>query len=167
MARIYFVLLAVLFFPYGAQAYERRGGTETDYAAIEALEDVWIDRYRARDINGLVDLYTTDAWIMARKRKLVRGHDEIKTLFQAIMGNTKVDMVTNNEELVVKGDWAWSIATFMITYESVDPDGKSLGAPVQDFGRALLVYQKGADGKWRISRDIDTPTPDAEVLKPK
>ena len=151
------LLLAVLSLP--AAAYERAGGTETDYAALEAIGEQWAEAYRTEDLEGLVDLYTEDAWVMARRQPLRRGHAELREFFGGLIGQYDLDVRFYMEELVVDGDFAHSIAKFALTYGSRD------GAPaIQDHGRALILYTRGEDGKWRIWRDMDNVTPDAEGL---
>jgi ketosteroid isomerase-like protein len=54
---------------------------------------------------------------------------------------------------VVSDDWAYE----RYTYKSVDtprPDGPAAGTPVvTDTGNGINIYQRGADGKWRVARD--------------
>lgn len=145
-------------------AYERRGGTEADYAAIEAIEKEWQEAYGNRDFDALANLYTEDGWVMARRRPAMRGRDEIKDFFASVAENTKLAVTFDVEELEVIGDHAWNTARFALTYQPMD-DIHGTG-PIHDFGRALIIYKKGDDGRWRIHRDMDTPTPDAEDMTP-
>lgn len=144
-----------------AEAYEKRGGTAADYAAIEAIEVEWQAAYGARDFEALADLYTEDGWVMARRRSAMRGRAEIRDFFAAVAENTKLAVVFDVEELEVIDDHAWNTARFALTYQSMTG-----GKPVHDFGRALIIYKKGDDGRWRIHRDMDTPSPDAENMTP-
>ena len=144
-----------------AWSYEKRGGTAEDYAAIEEIEVRWQDAYGARDFDALADLYTEDGWVMARRQPAMRGRAQIRAFFQSIAEGTKLAVTFDVEELEVIGDYAWNTARFALTYQSL-----SGGEPVHDFGRALILYKKGLDGLWRIHRDMDTPTPDAEDMSP-
>jgi uncharacterized protein (TIGR02246 family) len=144
-----------------AADYPRRGGAEADYAAIAAIEVAWQTAYGARDFEALADLYTEDGWVMARRRPAMRGRAEIASFFATVAQDTRLAVTFDVEELEVIGDHAWNTARFALTYQSM-----SGGEPVHDFGRALIIYKRGEDGKWRIHRDIDTPTPDAEDMPP-
>lgn len=155
------VIGSVLICSMPVNAYERRGGTPADYAAIEAIEVKWQAAYGARDFEKLADLYTEDGWVMARRRPAMRGRDEIRDFFASVAENTRLAVTFDVEELEVIGDYAWNTARFALTYQSL-----SGGEPVHDFGRALILYKKGEDGEWRIHRDMDTPTPDAEDMIP-
>ena len=151
------LLITLLALP--AQAYERSGGTEADYKALEQIGDAWAEAYRNEDLEGLVDLYTEDAWVMARRQPLRRGHEELRAFFGGLIGQFDLDVQFYMEELVVDDDFAHSIARFALTYGAPD------GAPaINDHGRALILYTRGDDGKWRIWRDMDNVTPDAEGL---
>jgi uncharacterized protein (TIGR02246 family) len=141
--------------------YEKRGGTETDYAAIDEIEVQWQAAYGARDFEALADLYTEDGWVMARRRPAMRGREEIRDFFASVAEDTKLAVTFDVEEMEVIGRYAWNVARFALTYQSM-----SGGDPVHDFGRALIVYKKGDDGQWRIHRDMDTPTPDAADMTP-
>lgn len=155
-----FVGLALIS-PLPAEAYEKRGGTSADYAAIEAVELKWQAAYGARDFGALADLYTEDGWVMARRRPAMRGREEIRDFFASVAESTRLAVTFDVEELEVIGDHAWNTARFALTYQSMNG-----GDPVHDFGRALILYRKGEDGQWRIHRDMDTPTPDAEDMTP-
>ena len=157
-------ILTALFFILGAvpaSSYEKRGGTAEDYAAIESIEARWQTAYGARDFEVLAELYTEDGWVMARRQPAVRGRTQIRDFFQSVAEGTKLAVSFDVEELEVIGDYAWNTARFALTYQSM-----SGAEPVHDFGRALILYKRGADGQWRIHRDMDTPTPDAEDMSP-
>ena len=139
--------------------FEKSGGTPADYAAIDAIVDLWQQAYKSKDLGVLTDLYTADGWIMARRSPAMRGRDRIHDFFAGVSEKSEVAINFEMEEIHVIGDYAWSVALFAITYQPV-----AGGEPTYDSGRAFILYQKGEDGKWRIHRDIDTPTPDSDRL---
>ena len=100
---------------------------------------------------------------MARGRPKLAGRDAIRAALGRLSGGRPVTIEIVEEELVVAGDWAWSVAEFAVTYGSAADDEP----PGTDHGRALLIYQKGSDGRWRIHRDIDTHAPDVSIAPPK
>ena len=145
-----------------AAAAEYRGGTQADYDAIDAITPTWKAAYLAGDVDALVDLYTEDAWVQARREPIVRGRAAMRPLFEALVNFEGLDVVFEREELWVYPDLglAHGMAKFLITVTAED------GSKIYDPGRALLMYKKGEDGTWRIWRDIDTPTPDARDMLP-
>lgn len=136
--------------------YQKRGGTEEDYAAIDAIEVQWQAAYGARDFEVLADLYTEYGWVMARRRPAMRGREETRNFFVSVAEYTNLAVTFGVEKLEAIARFAWNVARFALTYQSM-----SDREPVYDFGRALILYKKGYDGQWRIHRDMDTPTPDA------
>lgn len=160
-ASLHLACLSMILMCSPSWGYEKRGGTDEDYAAIDAIEVQWQAAYGARDFEALADLYTEDGWVMARRRPAMRGREDIRGFFESVAEDTKLAVTFDVEELEVIGRYAWNVARFALTYQSM-----SGGDPVHDFGRALIVYKKGDDGQWRIHRDMDTPTPDAADMTP-
>ena len=130
---------------------------EADRAAINAIGDLWMEAYQAGDHDRIVDLYTEDAWIMARGRPKLEGREAIGRSFGGLAAGRQVDIDILVEEIQVIGDYAWLVSEFTVNYEAED------GTVEQSLGRSLLIYQRGADGKWRIHRDMDTPAPDVDM----
>lgn len=51
-------------------------------------------------------------------------------------------------ELVVNGDWAFERYKYRVTDTS-----RKNGSVSKDEGKAMLIYHKGTDGRWRVARD--------------
>jgi len=68
----------------------------------------------------------------------------------------KVDIEVTERELIVAAGFAWYVGEFRVTYTSND----SRTPPKTEYGRSLIIYKKGDDGRWRIHRDIDSPAPE-------
>ena len=61
------------------------------------------------------------------------------------------------EEVHVADEWAFERGTYTVTFT---PKGTML--TVQDVGKYLTIYQRQADGAWKMARDIwnsNTPLP--------
>ena len=67
----------------------------------------------------------------------------------------KVAIDITERELEVRGDVAWFVSDFKVTYTPPDP----ALPPKVEYGRSMLIYLRGLDGKWRIHRDMDSPAP--------
>lgn len=139
-------------------------GTEgDDIAAIRALGERWLEAYTAGDKDALADCFTADAWVMPRGRpKLVHREAIVATLDGRPPGMT-LEVEVQEEEIQILGDWAWTVATFTV---SVDAPGDGQ-PPSRSAGRAMLIYKKEGDGKWRIHRDMDTPLPQETHSEPQ
>ena len=70
------------------------------------------------------------------------------------MKNADLDGSMSIEELHVVGDWAYLRGRFALTMTPSD------GArAVEHAGNTLTILRKGDDGRWRISRDANLPSP--------
>ena len=156
------VLLATLGACSQSAGLQRSVDIEADKAAINAIGDLWMAAYEAGDYDAIIDLYTEDAWIMARGRPKLEGRAAIGRSFGGLAAGRKVNIDIVVEELEVIHDWAWLVSEFTVTY-GADNGEKP---PVQETARSLLIYRKGADGKWRIHRDMDSPAPDVDMKPP-
>lgn len=144
------------------QAQQPARDMEADKAAINAIGDLWMQAYQAGDYDAIVDLYTPDAWIMARGRPKLEGRGAIRNSFGGLAAGREVSIDIVVEELEVIGDWGWLVSEFTVTYGSADSDTPQ----VSQLARSLLIYKRGEDGKWRIHRDMDSPAPDVDMKPP-
>lgn len=130
----------------------------SDRQAIIDHGAVWSAAYAARDLEGLMALYEPDAWVMLGGQPALKGREAVRRYFaQAFSGpagENRIELAI--EDVQVKGRLAQLVSLFRLTVQT-DP-----AVPAKVFtGRSLLIYKKGADGRWRIWRDIDNSTPDA------
>ena len=147
------------------QALDITGGTDADVAAVLVIKDEWQRAYEAGDLEALLDLYTDDAFIQMRGIPAVdaaRDREGFDAFFARLIDRPGLNVTFDEDELVFyeNNTVAHSIAKFVVSMPGPD------GTTVYDAARGLLMYQKGVDGKWRIWRDLDTPSPDAEALIP-
>jgi uncharacterized protein (TIGR02246 family) len=127
-----------------------------DAAQIRAAGDSWARLYSAGDVDAMADLYEPDAWLMTSGTPLLRGRAAILDHFR---GHTIQPVETNwtfrEESLDIVGDVGTLVAQYWLTVTPRD------GGNSRTFsGRSLLVYRRGADGRWRIWRDMDNRAPD-------
>jgi ketosteroid isomerase-like protein len=159
------VIFTLLLVNVPAMALTIVGGSESDRAAILDIKNRWQKAYEGADLNGILDLYTTDALIQMRGRPIVDGGRDpqvLRTFFAALLNRPGLKVDIREEELYFydNNTKAHTVAKFLISMPGPD------GATVYDGGRSLIMYAKGNDDRWRMWRDIDTPSPDANDLKP-
>ena len=162
-ATVFATILMLAFTP--AQALEITGGTDADVTAVLAIKDEWQRAYEAGDLDALLDLYTDDAFIQMRGIPAVdaaKDRDGFNAFFARLIDRPGLNVMFDEDELFFYEDntIAHSIAKFVASMPGPD------GSTIYDAARGLLMYRKGDDGKWRIWRDLDTPSPDAEALIP-
>lgn len=127
-----------------------------DADAIRAIGKQWMALYQAGDYTAIPELYTEDAVIMARGRPRMEGRAALRKSIGNLAAGRRVAIDITERELEVRGDVAWFVSDFKVTY--TPPDAAS--SPRVEYGRSMLIYLRGADGKWRIHRDMDSPAPE-------
>jgi uncharacterized protein (TIGR02246 family) len=132
---------------------------QADVEAIKKLSDEYGAMVTAGDAEGFLDLFTDDAVLMPPNHKMIDGKEEIRPLVQAILKNakeTELVEITTPSEIRVFGDWAFDlgITTF-----------KSKGKPLEETNKYIRIWQKLADGSWKLARVIfnsNNPLPPKE-----
>ncbi len=128
-----------------------------DTAEREAIEDVsvrWVAAFRARDIEGLLALYTDDARVMSQDKPARIGKAAIRDLFAELLGGESLPAISYEiEEVGLMGEFAWASVLAAIG---------SSNAEELYLSRTFIVYSRDGDGAWKILRDVDHATPDAK-----
>ena len=104
----------------------------------------------AYDVDGMARAYAPDAVIMPPGEPKVVGGDAIRAWFQSAVDRFRFEEYrVTNSELVTHRDWAprrggmfWRLAP------------KKGGDPIMLDTKFLQLWQRQADGSWRIARGI-------------
>lgn len=101
--------------------------------------------------------YTDDAVSMPNNGPFLQGKAAIKEYYQrwAAMGMKFTDVDFVSVDVKGGGKYAYEIGTYTMT---IQVEGME---PTTDQGKYLTVYEKGADGKWRIK--IETWNTDVQM----
>jgi ketosteroid isomerase-like protein len=116
------------------------------------------DSYHVADLDQLVQLYAPDAISIPANQPAMHGHDEIRAYYARRTGDYEMHAVSEVESVDVVGDVAVLTGIFRVTRRPEDGV-----AGLDHAGRWLAVMRK-VDGEWKMWRDIDSPSPDADVL---
>lgn len=114
-----------------------------DSSVITSRSDVWEQSLNAKDLDTLVGLYTTDARLMPPGGETMTGHDAVRTAFGGMM-DAGIGGELTTVQASVAGDIGYNVGTFNLTS----------GGEVIDTGKFVELWQRGADGEWRIAGDI-------------
>jgi ketosteroid isomerase-like protein len=98
--------------------------------------------WAANDEAALAALFTEDGMVMQPGRPPVRGRDAIRTVYANSGGALALRALAHAAD----GSVGWIIGAF--TYEGAPPDA----------GKFILALRKGADGRWLIAADMDSPS---------
>ena len=145
--------------PPGASPTRLIGGKSADTHAISELSDDWVLCFKAGDIEALVKLYAKDAVIMSPGKPRVVGAEAIRAALLPLLHAPDRSIVTHIEEIGVDGRHGWASVLAVIGYRQAD------GSRREYVSRTFLLYQRSGRGEWKIYRDVDQPTPDADALK--
>jgi uncharacterized protein (TIGR02246 family) len=118
-----------------------------DERAIRELVDTWMKATRAGDTAMVLSLMSDDVIFMVPGREPF-GKEGFAASSQSMKG-FRLEGSADIRELRVLGDWAYLRNFIEIT---VTPPG---GAPVRRSGYTLTILRKGADGRWRLTRDAN------------
>jgi uncharacterized protein (TIGR02246 family) len=134
--------------------------TPVDLAAlktsIQAREKEWSAAFLARSATGIANLYTDDAvQLQPVASDDHRGRDAITKATQAQF-DTLTTVTTREditEEVIAAGPYVVEIGRYTFTGTTI------ANKPVAAEGRYRVLWQKDADGAWRLLRDIGSAAP--------
>lgn len=103
----------------------------------------------SNDVEGWLANYTADAIVMAPNQPAWRGTDGIRAGAKGLMDMFAVSNASfTTEEVKVSGDLAVETGTFEMTMTPKQ------GKAVTDKGKYIAIWERQADGSWKITRDI-------------
>jgi uncharacterized protein (TIGR02246 family) len=142
-------LVLVVFGCAPAPAPEEKASTPADPAPIDAVRDKYAAIYNSGDVTGLADLYTDDAVVMNNHAAAVSGKQAILQDAQAMVDQFTVNFSITPVDTQIVNDLAYEHGTATV---SLTP--KAGGDPIQQTGSYLVILKRGADGAWRVHREI-------------
>jgi ketosteroid isomerase-like protein len=122
---------------------------------IQADERQLLEDYRSRDANKVASHYSDDAVLMITNRPPMSGHDAIVQGMGPALADVNFALDFANQKTLVSnsGDLAYSRGTYNVSYSH--PETKQ---SVTEHGSYVNIYQKQADGTWKIVEDLTSPT---------
>jgi ketosteroid isomerase-like protein len=115
--------------------------------------------YQQRDVDSLAGRYTDDAISTPANHSTLWGNDEIKAWYaRRTGGDFDMNLEARPDSVDIVGDIAVIVGVFRVTRAPKE------GVAALDHGGRYLMVMKKVDGEWKIWRDMDTPSPDADVF---
>ncbi len=127
----------------------RRDDPANDRAAIASVLQEHVDAINAGEVDALLAGMTDDVVYMPPDQSLLRGKERLREWAVPIYGQFDTHISMRAEETVVAGDWAWEWGHLSGSMRPIDG-----GQATQIEGKYFYVYQRQADGSWKIARDI-------------
>jgi len=126
---------------------------EADIQAMNRINELWAEAAVAGDMDAFLTLVTDDFILMEPNRPAIVGKEAFRELFQSFFDEYSLqDTKVVPEEIRIAGDWAYSRGSFSGTI--IPKDG---GDPIPMTSKWICIYERQADGSWKISRDISNP----------
>jgi uncharacterized protein (TIGR02246 family) len=122
------------------------GGKVMAATTPEQVHRVFEDAFNAGDIDGLLELYESDAALIAQPGSVAHGSEQIRAALQGFLALN--GRITLDTKLVVTiGDLAYLSNTWSLSGTGPDGGPVSLGATTAELAR------RQADGTWRYVID--------------
>lgn len=137
---------------------ERAGADEE---AIRSAANSWVRHYTSGDLDALMTLYDEAVIVALHGQPALHGKQAVHDYFAPRIGTADVTFELDYERIEVHGPIAYLVSRYWL--RAVDRES---GNVFKDAGRSMLVYQRGADGNWRIAADLDQATPDVAWPSP-
>ena len=152
------IVAAVMSFSSVAHAIERRGGTAADYAALEAIAEKWFAAYGVGDAAAVADIYDVDTRIMSEGDVSHTGNAGLRTRLEKAFAEGTTVFTSELEEIEVRSEVAFIVGLYAAkSTKKADQTSKVYG------GRFFILLHQTDQG-WKVWRDIDNFTPDADPL---
>jgi len=114
-----------------------------DPSVITSRSDTWEAALNAKDVDALVELYTTDARLMPPNNEAMSGHDAVRSMFGGMIdAGMSGELIT--VEAMVSGDIGYRVGTYQLQSDD----------EVVDTGKFMETWRRDKDGQWRIVNDI-------------
>jgi uncharacterized protein (TIGR02246 family) len=121
-----------------------------DIAALGAARESFMKAYEAGDAVAIGNLYTNDAISESNNQPSLKGRDAIVASLKGMFEQVSVKTVLTGDDTKTLGNVGVDCGRYAVT---VTP--KAGAASYTNEGRYMVVYVKGADGQWRVWRDMD------------
>ena len=132
---------------------------EADKTAIAELREQEMAAFSSGDITTLEKIFTSDVIIMPPNDNAVNGTKNLRVWAENMYSAISVDGEYTSSDLTLAGDLAIERLTMNLIMTPVDG-----GEPIMESGKCIHVYQRQADGSWKIAQDIwNMDSPPAEA----
>ena len=123
---------------------------------IRALNDRYAEAFAAADPDALLALFEADGGIVDGSSRDALGHDQLREMLAWGAANLRdVTFAIDTDWAKADGlvaDVAHAAGHWRIAFDPVD--GPNAGATVRERGTFAETWHRGADGTWRIHRDL-------------
>src|SRR6185295_5465350 len=105
--------------------------------------------FTSSNVNELLKVYTDDVVMMPPDEPPIHGKVKLRPWLEALFAHVRMGTTTVSEDLRINGTWA--VERLVLHSTSTPVAG---GTATAESGKIVHVYQRQADGAWRIAQDI-------------
>lgn len=123
----------------------KKTDSESEKAAIQALNQQWEINFENHDLIGLVALFTEDCIRMPQGSLATVGRPALEAAYRqdfAEVWKTQAKVRLHAEEVIISGEYAFARGADTLIQ---DQDGRQ----VEETGKWLFIYRKQPDGTWK------------------
>ncbi len=113
-----------------------------DPSAITSRSEMWEAALNAKDVDGIVALYTSDARLLPPNAEMTTGQDAVRAAFGAMIDAGLSGELTS-VEAKVSGDIGYNVGRYKLM----------AGDDVVDTGKYMEIWHRGDDGEWYMAND--------------
>jgi len=123
---------------------------DAERASLTAAAEAYHTAAGNLDVESLMALYTDNTWFLPTGEDEVSGLDDIRDWLMGMLDLTNFEAIFESPTVHVSttGACGYSLATATMSF--VGPDGEHVSQTVRD----LHVWEKSADGSWKIVVDM-------------
>ncbi len=161
MIRIISMLALGLGLVAGAMADTQwRGGSPEDRQAIRDIIAVWEAGYATGDAAAVAGGYDPQGYVMAEGAPIA-GPEQVRAGLEKTFADNTINMLLDVMEVEFNGSWVFLAGRFASKRTPKDPAAG--GAPRYHAGHFFTLLHK-TDAGWKVWRNVDTSSPDANYL---
>jgi ketosteroid isomerase-like protein len=123
-------------------------GIDPNAKALAALDKEWSDAAAAKNIDKVASFYAEDAVVYPPNEPVLNGRAAARKSWGAMLAAPEFKMSWTTESAGVNGNLGYTAGTYEDSYKGAD------GKTVNEKGKYLCVWRKGADGKWQAIHDM-------------
>ncbi|MFK0688832.1 YybH family protein [Mesorhizobium sp. IMUNJ 23033] len=126
---------------------------QTAQSSIEANNADFVAKFAAKDAKGVAQHYTEDAVAFPPNEDRVAGRESVQKMWQGWIDAGLTDLTLKAAQVEESGNLAYEEGIYSIKIPGSD------GKTSEEIGKYIIVWKKGADGEWRLHRDIWNANP--------
>jgi len=122
-----------------------------DVKAVQDVEAAWVKDIAAKDPGKVANYFAEVGSFLLANAPVIKGRENIQAVWKQVMAdpNFSLTFQSTQAEASKGGDLAYTMGTYSMTTSA--PKGKKT---LTDKGKYVTVFQKQADGTWKVVADV-------------